>query len=170
MAVNVGYSVGWGFPGDFNIAALWFSTFYVMTGVVAVAGIIGLFTDSVIEGRKQWVTNALERNEREDRGNQKESKFHRIKKFLIEKHASYISLVIVLVWIILGIVWSMKTIKWSFSEAVYFAVSSLSTGGLWPIPEESSNEKYGFGNNLARTSILDLVNSVLILFFLLFVM
>jgi hypothetical protein len=144
MAVNVGYSVGWGFPGDMDIAALWFATIYVMIGVVAVAGVIGLFTDSVIEGRKNWVKKALERKDQQLHP-QNRSYIRIIISFLFENYPSYVSIIAWFLWIIVGVVWSLETIEWSFSEAVYFAVSSLSTGGLWPIPEDSSSEKYGFG-------------------------
>jgi hypothetical protein len=35
------------------------------------------------------------------------------------------------------IVYSMAFFKWNFREALYFAVSSLSTGGHWSIPKDS---------------------------------
>ena len=45
--------------------------------------------------------------------------------------------------VILMIVYSMLAVKWPFREAQYFAVSTLSTGGHWPIPQKSPDWLYG---------------------------
>jgi hypothetical protein len=93
MAVNVGYSIGWGYPGKTNIPAMWFSIVYVMMGVVAISGIIGIFTDSIIEGRKQWVAKALQRKKMEV-NSQKETKFDSIKRSFFENYHSFLSIIV----------------------------------------------------------------------------
>lgn len=149
QSVNVGYSVGWGFPGDVNTAGIWFSIIYVMMGVVAVSGIIGIFTEGIIQGRKHWVTKALQR-QKDDANSNSSVTFNKIKSCFLENYSSFTAIIAWFLWVIVGVLWSLFTIKWSFSEAVYFAVSSLSTGGLWPIPAGSSSEKYGFGKYMSR--------------------
>jgi hypothetical protein len=37
MAVNVGYSIGWGYPVEKDDAVIWYSIFHVLTGASAVA-------------------------------------------------------------------------------------------------------------------------------------
>ena len=49
-----------------------------------------------------------------------------------------------LFWIFIGALWSCLAIQWPLIEGVYFAVSSLTTGGLWPIPEGSQAWHYAF--------------------------
>jgi hypothetical protein len=44
-----------------------------------------------------------------------------------------------LIWLAILIAFSMREVKWTFIDALYFAISSLSTGGLWAIPDDSEN-------------------------------
>ena len=152
QAVNVGYSIGWGFPGDVSIVGIWFSIIYVMMGVVAISGIIGVFTDGVIEDRKCWVQKALQRKQESE--NDVTSAvtsitLDTIKNSFVENYQSFLFIIMWFMWVAVGVLWSLFTIEWNFSEAVYFSISSLSTGGLWPIPQDSSNGKYGFGKLLS---------------------
>ena len=39
--------------------------------------------------------------------------------------------------------YSMMEVGWSFTEAQYFAIGTLSTGGLWRIPDDSSTWMFG---------------------------
>lgn len=52
--------------------------------------------------------------------------------------------IIFLLWVFIGVLWSCLAIEWPVIEGVYFAVSSLTTGGLWPIPEDSPAWHYAF--------------------------
>ena len=42
-------------------------------------------------------------------------------------------------WLIFGVAWSKASVGWSLVEALHFSVTSLSTGGIWAIPEDSSD-------------------------------
>ena len=46
-------------------------------------------------------------------------------------------------WILLMILYSMIQVGWSFTEAWYFAISTCSTGGHWPIPNDSPDWMFG---------------------------
>ncbi len=46
----------------------------------------------------------------------------------------------------------MNTVKgWTFIEALYFAISSMSTGGLWAIPPNAPDWQYGIVGLFAAT-------------------
>ena len=47
-------------------------------------------------------------------------------------------------WVFVGVIWSCAAIKWPLVEGIYFAVSSLTTGGLWAIHEASPSWYYAF--------------------------
>ncbi len=46
MAVNVGYSIGWGYPVEISDKNIVFSILYVLIGASAVAAALGFFADS----------------------------------------------------------------------------------------------------------------------------
>lgn len=54
MAVNVGYSIGWGYPSEFSDESRVFSTFYVLVGASAVAASLGYFAQAMIDSSKRW--------------------------------------------------------------------------------------------------------------------
>lgn len=54
MAINVGYSIGWGYPLDPNEGSEWFSVCYIIFGAtIALAGVVFLIRLS-LENRKSW--------------------------------------------------------------------------------------------------------------------
>ncbi len=59
MAVNVGYSIGWGFPIEMDNNILWYSIFHVLVGASAVAAALGFFAQSVVSTSKEWYHVAL---------------------------------------------------------------------------------------------------------------
>jgi hypothetical protein len=72
-----------------------------------------------------------------------------------------------LLWVVIGVLWSCLAIGWPLIEGVYFSVSALTTGGLWPIPEGSPAWHYAFtafyvvaGVPLMAISLGMLANSV----------
>jgi hypothetical protein len=148
MAVNVGYSIGWGYPSENSDASRVFSTFYVLTGASAVAASLGYFAQAMIASSKDWYAKALE-----------QEKFQRatyLEKLIVYMKMNDGSLKIVaiwLLWILCMIVFSLATVQWNFSEALYFAVSSLSTGGLWAIPSDSPEWYFGVGKHRLSCSV-----------------
>jgi hypothetical protein len=42
-----------------------------------------------------------------------------------------------IIWVIILLTFSCMNVEWSFINGLYFAISSLSTVGLWAIPSDS---------------------------------
>ena len=40
-------------------------------------------------------------------------------------------------WLCFGVMWSVGNIKWSIVQGFYFSITSMSTGGIWSIPDDS---------------------------------
>lgn len=140
MAVNVGYSIGWGYPGEDSDGSRVFSTIYVLIGASAVAASLSYFAQSMIASSKNWYTEALEQEKFRTA-----NRFQKFMYYLKMNEGSVKIICVWLLWIIALIVFSSVTVKWNFTQALYFAVSSLSTGGLWAIPNDSPDWYFGFG-------------------------
>lgn len=143
MAVNVGYSIGWGYPNENSDASRVFSTFYVLTGASAVAASLGYFAHAMIASSKDWYARALEQERFK-----KATPYRKLVAYLKIHDSSLRIIGIWLLWILILIVFSLAAVQWNFSEALYFAVSSLSTGGLWAIPNDSPDWYFGIGKLL----------------------
>lgn len=141
MAVNVGYSIGWGYPIEIDEAVQWFSTMYVLTGASAVAAALGYFAQSMIQSSKNWYTDAIIEEELNSNSNLLQKVYH-----FLQLRTDAIKLVVLwFLWIAALVIFSMVNVKWTFTNAVFFAVSSLSTAGLFPIPNDSPSWYFGIG-------------------------
>ena len=47
-----------------------------------------------------------------------------------------------LLYVVFGVVWSSLTVQWPLIEGLYFTITSLSTGGIWSIPDDSKDIMY----------------------------
>ena len=143
MAVNVGYSIGWGYPTEDSYGTRVFSTFYVLVGASAVAASLGYFAQAMIQSSKDWYSSALEQEKYKNATN-----FEKYVMWAKLNDSSLKIIAIWLLWILILVIFSLSTIKWDWTQAVYFAVSTLSTGGLWAIPSDSPDWYYALGEIL----------------------
>lgn len=146
MAVNVGYSIGWGdIPEAGNLSSQWFSTGFVLVGSSFVAAALGFFAASIVEDKDNWYVNEVQRIRYEDylikHKNNAPKRWYRWLKY------NYLSVRSIALWILF--VASATLASWycnkefNFINALYFAVSSLSTGGLYALPPNSPDWSYG---------------------------
>jgi hypothetical protein len=117
-----------------------FSIFYVLVGASAVAASLGFFAQTMINSSKEWYAQALEQEKYENA-----TSWEKRLMWLRMHESSFIVIGVWLLWIICLVAFSCDRIHWDFSQAVYFAVASLSTGGLWAIPSDSPDWYFGLG-------------------------
>jgi hypothetical protein len=132
MAVNVGYSIGWGYPLEKDDQILWYSIFHVLVGASAVAAALGFFAQSVIKSSRSWYQTALLEAQAKETNNL-------MKVWLWAKY-NWDSLKIIflwMAWISFMTIYTCNRVGWNFVDGLYNAISSLSTGGLWAIPSDS---------------------------------
>ena len=143
MAINVGYSIGFGYPAEPYTNYHWFSSLYVIIGASFVAVALGFFADKIGEDHDNWFINMVQQEKYEAAfaaGKSWKSKF----KHTFIQHAPAIRAVgLWLAWIGIMIFYSMVNVGWSFTEAQYFAISTCSTGGHWSIPNDSPDWMFG---------------------------
>lgn len=140
MAVNVGYSVGWDNLHSIGPGLKIFSTVYVLVGSSIVAISLASFASSIISASNEWYATALQ-----ERKLQSDDLLRRIRAWLRLNRAPLQLLFLWIVIIIALVAFSAVQIGWDYSQAVYFAVSCLSTGGLWAIPPDSPAWHYAVG-------------------------
>lgn len=151
MAINVGYSVGWGYPSETTVGSRIFSMVYVLTGIFMIALSLGYFAQSIISSSKSWYVTALRQEKF------RTASFRQRIMLWMKMHKGSLMLISLwLIWIAAMVIFSLNTTKWRFTEAVYFAVSSLSTGGLWSIPADSPDWHFAVGTT-AKYTLLTLL-------------
>ena len=141
MAVNIGYSIGW---GDFSEGpgSQWFSIFYVLCGSSFVAAALGIFANSIVSDRSNWYENQLLQLAHDEAmaGNDLSLK---LEKCLTTHWTKLRSIVLFLVFVFTAAFCAWQNTKFTFREALYFAVSSLSTGGHYALPSGQDDWVYG---------------------------
>jgi hypothetical protein len=143
MAVNIGYSIGWGDIAEPSDDIRIFSTFYVIIGASFVGVALGFFADSIVDNCNDWYVNAKNSKKLEKDMNEA-STFGAI---IIYTKANF-STVRPILWVLfvfIGAIFSMNTQGWSFIQGLYFSVSSMSTGGHWPLKGGTDNEYFFIG-------------------------
>lgn len=148
MAVNIGYSIGWGDISEAGeYGSQWFSTVYVLCGASFIAAALGFFAQAIVDDRDNWYTNELQRIKYEAkmrkavRNDDNTRMFTLWAKYNREKLRS---IVLWLVFVIIATGAALGTHKeWEFIEGLYFAVSSLSTGGHYSLPSDADEWEYG---------------------------
>jgi len=153
MAVNIGYSIGFGYPAEPYTPYHWFSSFYVIAGASFVAAALGYFADKVGEDFGDWFEQQRQRQKYEQALAEGKTYLHRLKYWVIEKQEDFRAVGIWLLWIFIMIFYSMVQIGWNFTEAWYFAISTCSTGGHWSIPSDSPDWMFGITGLFAALGV-----------------
>lgn len=153
MAVNIGYSIGWGDLPETNAGSRWFSTFYVIVGASFVGLALGFFADKVVEDRDNWFENARQKREYENLMTKDTMWYVKVYAFCQFESEKLMSVVYWLVWVAIMVIYSCAEIGWAFDEGLYFAVSSCSTGGHWAIPSDSATWMYALTGFMAAIGV-----------------
>lgn len=138
MALNIGYSIGFGYPSEESNNYLYFSSLYVMIGASFVGAALGFFADRISKDGDSWFTKMEQQKDAEQAMLDKRSRIRgKIQVFWLRYSSALKPLSVWGLFVITLIVYSMKLIGWPFREAQYFAITALSTGGHWSIPNDS---------------------------------
>lgn len=149
MAVNVGYSIGWGWPQEINHAVMWYSVFHLLVGASAVAAALGYFARNMIAVSKNWYVQALQA----ERAQSSDTWYQNL-WFWMKLNTTPLRIIgLWMWWITMMVIFSCVMVKWDFIDGLYFALSSLSTGGLWAIPSDSPNWYFGVVGLFSATGI-----------------
>jgi hypothetical protein len=132
MAVNVGYSIGWGDISEVGKPrSQLFSIIFVICGSSFVAAALGIFADSIVSDNHNWYENELRGKAYEEVMGSNARPVIKVRAFCNFHWEKLRSIVIWLCFLFIATIAAMDTNPWSFVNALYFAISTLSTGGLF---------------------------------------
>jgi hypothetical protein len=144
MAVNIGYSIGWGdIPETGDTVSQIFSTVYVLIGASFVGAALGIFAEHIVADKDNWYEQEKENLIYAE--NIKDCNMCTKAWYFCIYHKD--KLRSVLLWVIFVIVATLAA--WNTNEefglvnSLYFAVSSLSTGGHYSLPGGNREWVYG---------------------------
>lgn len=150
-SVNVGYSVGWGVLSVKKDSTKIFSIFYLLVGSISVGFWLARLVENVHVKLSEWEPH-LERIRQlqlHERG------LHGVVSGFCDEFLPMIqSVYYIIVWIlyiVFGTIWSMNIYGWSVVDGLYFSVSSLSTAGLLGIPIDAPSWEFCFIGLFAST-------------------
>ncbi len=141
MAVNVGYAIGWVYPVENTQSSEIFSIIFILTGASAIAAALSFFAQSVINSSRKWYHDVV----RQDDLAHESHRCMRVFKWLKANVTKIGVICLWVVWLVVILLYSYWTIRWSAVEALYFSVSSLSTAGLLTVPDGSPEHIYVSG-------------------------
>lgn len=142
-SVNVGYSVGWSGLTDYNTASKWFSVFYLLVGALFLTRWLVFLVENAVDDSRQY---EIERRRVEEQLRRVTWLFgtpRQICVYLVSNHQKLLIVYFWFIYVFLGAFWSCYVIEWPFLDGLYFALSSLSTGGMWSVPLYSKDFVYG---------------------------
>jgi len=141
-SISVGYGIFW-LGVDDNVASATFTRIHFSLGMVAIGLMMAAFATILVDSKTKWYVEAMKVKALEEAGNT-EGYWDDIEAFFTVHGPKLKIHGIFLLWTFVGVLWSCLAIKWPLIEGLYFAVSSLTTGGLWAIPEDSPAWHYAF--------------------------
>jgi hypothetical protein len=137
MSVNVGYAIYWTTEED-STSTKAFSVLNVILGQLVTTVAMAFFAGRL---KQHWYAEAEEKVKLDTVSENSNIFYYNLMKVLFFMKRNHVHCLSIL-WLIFGVVWSLFAIEWSFLDALYFSITSLSTGGFWPIPEDSPDLYY----------------------------
>jgi len=142
LSVSVGYGIFW-WPMDTDPYTKAYTTAHLLFGSAAIACAMAAFARSLVNAKSNWYVDAMRKRDLEAAADT-EGYWDDIVaavKFYGPKLKAHI---LFLVWVCLGVAFGCGCVKWPLVSALYFAVSSMATGGMWPIPDDSPHWYFAF--------------------------
>lgn len=153
MAVNVGYSIGWGYPIEIDDKTRLFSIANVLMGAAAAACSLVMFARNVIQSSNDWYATALRRETTQSITLKKSlSIWFKQHMYLLFISVSFASIFATLVAV--SAIRESSGTGWDITQSLYFALTSCTTGGLWRIPDNSPDWYFGLGEFIFEPVVL----------------
>ena len=136
MAVNIGYSIGWGYPYEKDSDCEIYSIFNILIGASAVHSGLAVFADSMISSSRRVVFL----RPKTDKSTSK------ILAYFQSRISDYTAILLWAIWVGLFALWAYLSIpSFTVVDSLYLSISSFSTGGLWAIPSNSPVYQFVIG-------------------------
>ena len=141
-SVNVGYSIYWTADESDPIEKA-FSVIHLLIGQVFMSVLMAVVASNLIITKSVWY-GEKQLQELWEKRRRSYSTLRLVYYYIVYFVYCYRVTLLFLVWLAVGATWSCHTIKWPVVQGIYFAITSLSMGGIWSIPENSADSSYFF--------------------------
>jgi len=139
-AVSYGYTLGYKYPVVLDSDCAIFSSFYIISGALALNAMILNFSMALVAADLAWY------NHIESTRKLKESKtiYSYIYKWLKKNHDRMIFIYIWIFSLLCGWLYAVFVLEYDIIESLYYSLSSLSTAGIISIPDDALYHHYIF--------------------------
>jgi hypothetical protein len=136
--VNVGYAVYWD-TYDSDAIEKTFSVIHLIAGQLFFSFALAAFARMLIGSKANWYLEALHLRDLETkRLNQSMwDNFYDSVIFYFKKGKA---IFFFLLWLMFGVLWSTLAVGWTLENGLYFSVTCMSTGGIWNLPDDASDQ------------------------------
>jgi hypothetical protein len=156
-AVNVGFNIGWNWTVDESQDSEVFSIFYLLIGFFLLTLAIVYIGEVAIEKRSKWLASYMSSRmdtRLREQGLMAPAGCNEDAHAFASTHYVTISFTLALfLWVLFGTAWSCFSVGWTFVDGLYFALSSLTAGGMKSLPDDSPDWFYGFTGVYAAIGI-----------------
>ena len=142
MAVNVGYSIGYGYPFETTDPEYWFSTIHVIIGASMVGLALGFFGDQVMANQTSWAQDVELKKEYQDVLKLRGEYMLKLEWYVKMNYTKCRILAVYFIFVSFGTYYCMIRFDYSFAAGMYASISSMSTGGLHAIPINATDADY----------------------------
>ena len=104
---------------------------------------LSFFAEKIRENHDDWFTNLLQNKIYEETMNNSRNPLTMLKTFYNKYEAPIRAVMVWVSWIGIMATYSLYGVGWSYVQAQYFAISTLSTGGHWGVPDGSPTWMFG---------------------------
>jgi hypothetical protein len=108
-----------------------------------VGAALGLFADKIGADNDDWFTNLVQKKAYEEIMAKSWNPVTLITAYYVQYEAPIRAVVTWAIWIGIMTMYSLYGVGWSYVQAQYFAITTLSTGGHWGVPDGSPIWMFG---------------------------
>eukprot|EP00602_Paraphysomonas_sp_CaronLab_P009560 CAMPEP_0185020120 /NCGR_PEP_ID=MMETSP1103-20130426/2725_1 /TAXON_ID=36769 /ORGANISM="Paraphysomonas bandaiensis, Strain Caron Lab Isolate" /LENGTH=787 /DNA_ID=CAMNT_0027550835 /DNA_START=268 /DNA_END=2631 /DNA_ORIENTATION=- len=142
-SVSFGYGIFWT-PIPHNLASSIFVRVHFAVGVAAIGGIMAVFAKSLADAKSKWYVDAMKKQAMEA-ARKTEGYWDDIVASIEYYGPKFQIHILFILWFAVGVLWGWVCVDWPLLNGVYFSMSAMATGGLWPIPDDSPEWHFLFG-------------------------
>jgi len=154
-SMNIGFAIGFSDPEVKGLTSEIFSFFYLLTGISLITGIFTHYLKSMVSDSKHWYDNMMKEETKKIRHNTNNNNItDSILAWLSLNQIMFKAILLWILWMSSLTLFAIYRLKYvSLLEAVIFAISVMSTIGLYGLPPDSLDNDFVIVGLLGCTGI-----------------
>ena len=137
ISINVGYAVYWD-TFDSDPVEKVFSVCHLIAGQLFFSFALAAFARMLIGSKSKWYLEAMHLRDLETRRCNQSAMDNFYDNIIYYAQMLKVAFFFLL-FLFFGVAWSCWSIGWSFQSGLYFAITCMSTGGIWSLPDDATD-------------------------------